>query len=94
MISACFLWIAFSVGTKTRRDSVADSALQIGGGGGGGHLDPKIRRGEVKEIFFRPFGLQFGLKIGGGPPLDPPLGLNYILCPLRYVTLRFDHISA
>ena len=36
------------------------------------------------------FGLQFGLNIrreggGRGPPLDPPLGFNYILCPL----LRF-----
>ena len=75
---------------------MADSALQIGGGGGGGHLDPKIRRGEVKEIFFRPFGLQFGLKIGGGPSPGSATGieLHFVPVTLRYVTLRFDHISA
>ena len=79
-------WICFSVGTKSRRDSVADPALQIGGGGGGvgGHLDPKIRGGGG----LRNFGgasVWSKNKGGGGPPLDPPLGLNYILCSL----LRF-----
>ena len=30
--------------------------------------------GCLKEIFFRPFGPQFGLKIGGAAPRVPPLG--------------------
>ena len=58
--------------------SVADPYLQIRGRPG--HPDPEIRwegRG-LKEIVFRPFGPQFGLKIGRGrapqaPPLDPSL---------------------
>ena len=33
--------MAFSVGTKSRRDSVADPALQIGGGRGGGRSKNK-----------------------------------------------------
>ena len=50
---------------------------------GGRHPDPEIRgRGGgcgcgLKIFFFRPFGLQFGLKIkgegGGGGSLDPSL---------------------
>ena len=48
---------------------------------GGRHPDPEIRgRGggvdAVSKFFFRPFGLQFGLKIkggGGGGSLDPSL---------------------
>ena len=43
-------------------------------GGGGGALSQKI--------FFRPFGPQFGLELGGGaahraPPLDPPLDATF-----------------
>ena len=60
--------------------SVAYPDLQIRGGGGqGGHPDPEIRGegGGLKKIFFRPFGPQFCLKIGGpgpwAPPLHPPL---------------------
>ena len=37
-----------------------------GGGGGGGGV------GGLQKTF-RPFGPQFGLKIGPPPPLDPPL---------------------
>ena len=47
------------------RFTVADPDLQIKGTegvGGGSHPDPEIRGG-VSKIFFRPFGLQFGLKI-------------------------------
>ena len=47
------------------RFTVADPDLQIKGRegvGGGSHPDPEIRGG-VSKIFFRPFGLQFGLKI-------------------------------
>ena len=44
---------------------------KVGGGGGGdSHPDPEIRGGGSQRIVFRPFGLQFGLKImggGGGP---------------------------
>ena len=44
--------------------------------GGPGHPDPEIR-GErsQKKNFFQPFGPQFGLKMRGAPPLDPPLHL-------------------
>ena len=41
--------------------------------------DLEIDRRFLQEKIFRPFGLQFGLKIRGGaptpraPPLDPPL---------------------
>ena len=49
----------------------------------------QIRRGPVsKNIFFRPFRLQFNLKLRGGgvrqvpqaPPLDPPLKPGLFLC--------------
>ena len=56
--------------------------MRGGGGGGGGYPDPEIRGWPgLKKKFFRPFGPQFGLKIGGGgaspraPPLDLPLGI-------------------
>ena len=50
--------------------------------------DPEIRGiPGLKKSFFRPIGLQFGLKIRGGggrgggrslaPPLDPPLGFSF-----------------
>ena len=50
---------------------MADSDPEVIGGGGEG-------RGDVRspEIFFRPFGPQFDLKIrraGAAPTLDPPL---------------------
>ena len=52
-----------------------DPDLQIRGGGGS-HLDPEIRVGaqSPKNIFFQPFGPQFGLKIRGGrgPPGPSP----------------------
>ena len=48
--------------------------------GGGGAVIQTLRKGEgglSQRIFFRPFGPQFGLKIGGGAsrasPLGPPL---------------------
>ena len=54
--------------------TVADPEIHIKGGergGGGGGVAVS------KNIFFRPFGPQFGLRIragwGGGAPLDPPL---------------------
>ena len=46
-------------------------------GGGGGAVSQTLRKGEggrSQIIFFRPFGPQFGLKIGGGgrlPGLSP-----------------------
>ena len=44
---------------------MADLDLQIREGGG--HPDPEIRgAGGSLRIFFRFFGSQFGLKIGGG----------------------------
>ena len=43
---------------------VADLDLQIREGGD--HPDPEIRAGGSLRIFFRLFGSQFGLKIGGG----------------------------
>ena len=52
-------------------------------GGGDSHPDPEIRGGGSQRIVFRPFGLQFGLKIMGGwgvgaapraPCLDPRAG--------------------
>ena len=52
---------------------MADSDLQIRGGG---HPDPGIRGAGFKKRFSRPFGPQFGLKVGDRalwPPLDPPL---------------------
>ena len=55
--------------------AAADSDLKIRGlgvGGGGG----AIQKGEArshKKFFFLPFGPQFGLKLRGAPPLDPPL---------------------
>ena len=51
---------------------MADPHLQRrgGGGGGAGHPDPEIRGvgggHSLKNIFFRPFGPHFGLKIRGG----------------------------
>ena len=58
---------------------MADPDLQIrmGVGGGGGHPDPEIRKGGLKNFFFRPLRPQFSLKIsgeGGGGPLDPSPG--------------------
>ena len=53
---------------------MAHPDLQIRGGGGGGrggHPDPEKGRGpSLKKTFFRPFGPQLGLKLGGGP--GPP----------------------
>ena len=54
---------------ESKSFAVVDPDLQIrrGGGGGGGG------RAVAKEIFFRPFGPQFVLKMRGAPlPLDPP----------------------
>ena len=54
--------------------------LQIRGGGGGGYPDPEIRLGlgvggGLQNVFFRPFGSHFGLKIRGRPdPLYPSPG--------------------
>ena len=42
-------------------------------GRGGGHPDPEIRGGRLKNKLFRPFRPQFGRKIRGVPPLVPPL---------------------
>ena len=52
---------------------MADPDLQIKGWGGGGHPDPEIvGGGGLKNVFFRPFGPQVGLRIrfgaGGGSP--------------------------
>ena len=57
---------------------VADPDLRYGCGGGG-HPDPEIMGARSQKFFFRPFGPQFSLKLGGearasrAPPLDPPL---------------------
>ena len=51
---------------------MADSDLKIRGlGGGGSH--PEGGGPVTQKNFFRPFGPQFGLKLRGAPPLDPPL---------------------
>ena len=50
--------------------AVADPDLQIRGGRGG-HPDPEIRGGGLKNFLFRPFGSQFGPKITGRPGLLP-----------------------
>ena len=49
---------------------MADLDLQIREGGD--HPDPEIRAGGSLRIFFRLFGSQFGLKIGGGGGGGPP----------------------
>ena len=46
----------------------------IRGGGGGGGLEKKN---------FSAFGPQFGLKITGDPPLDPPLTYASTLIPFK-----------
>ena len=64
---------------------VADPELQKRGVGGG-HPDPEIRGGggRAENLFFRPFGPQFGLKIRTRTlPLDPPLD-----APIRRFILR------
>ena len=50
---------------------MADSDLKIRGLGGGSH--PEGGGPVTQKNFFRPFGPQFGLKLRGAPPLDPPL---------------------
>ena len=53
---------------------MADSDLKIRGWGvGGGGSHPEGGGPVTQKIFFRPFGPQFGLKLRGAPPLDPPL---------------------
>ena len=43
--------------------------------GGDSHPEPLIRGGGLQKKFFRPFGPQFGLKIGGDQgPLGPSPG--------------------
>ena len=76
---------------------LADPDLQIRGRGrgrvGDGHLDPEIRGGPgLKKNFSRPFGPQFGLKIGEGggrppwaSPLHPPL-MPLCFSPIPYVS--------
>ena len=65
-----------SMDAMRRVYAAGDPDLQIKRGGD--HPGPEIRgRDGVQKTFFRPFGPQFGLKIGGAdplaPPLDPPL---------------------
>ena len=63
----------------------------VGGRVGGGHLDPEIRGARSQKNFSRPFGPQFGLKMGGGgrppwaSPLHPPL-MPLCFCPIPYVS--------
>ena len=47
---------------------VADQDLHTTelGGGGNDHPEPEMRGTAVSKKIFRPFGLQFGLKIRGG----------------------------
>ena len=52
---------------------MADSDLKIRGWVGGGGSHPEGGGPVTQKIFFRPFGPQFGLKLRGAPPLDPPL---------------------
>ena len=69
-------WSSMDAMRREWGNAAADPDLQIKGGGG--HPGPEIRgRDGVQKKFFRLFGPQFGLKIGGvdplAPPLDPPL---------------------
>ena len=47
-------------------------AFQMGGGGEASYPDPEIRGAVSEKIFFGPFGPQFGLKIRGWHPGNPP----------------------
>ena len=52
--------------------AVADPDLQIRKEGD--HRHPEIRKEPgLNKFFFLPFGPQFGLKVRGALPLDPPL---------------------
>ena len=65
-----------------------DPDLKIRGGRGAWSSRPFDKRGGAasKKNFFRPFGLQFGLKIRGGcPPPGPSLGSATV--PEKYYTL-------
>lgn len=65
----------FKGAATTNTEKSLDQDLHISRGAG--HTDPKTRGSQVsKKIFLRPFGHQFGLKIKGATPLDPPLGFG------------------
>ena len=64
---------------------------------GPGHPDLEIRRVAVTKNFFRPFGPQFGLKVRGAPPLDPPLFLKHVWAnrqTIRVKTLSHTNLDA
>ena len=65
-----------------------------GGGGGGGYPDPKIRGWPgLNKIFFRPFGPQFGLKIGGGAPVPSPGSATRYSVNIALFSLPPPHLS-
>ena len=57
--------------------AVPDPDLEITGGRSSRPLDKG--GGQPPQKIFPPFGPQFGLKISGAPPLDPPLYCKYIV---------------
>ena len=67
---------------------MADPELHIREGGD--HPDSKIRGAGLKKKRFRPFGLHFGIKIRGAPPLDLPLLLSHY----QHCTSVLSHVDA
>ena len=61
-------WIAFGVGTKSRRDSVVDTDLQIREGS---HPDPEIRE-RSQKTFFSALRASVWSKNKGAAPRSPP----------------------
>ena len=64
--------------------------------GGGGYPDPEIRGWPgLKKNFFRPFGPQFGLKIGGGgkPPGPSPGSATGYSVNIALFSLPPPHLS-
>ena len=58
-----------------------------------GHPDSKIRGAGLKDNFFTPFRLHFGLKIRGAPPLDlvitlSALSISPVACRRRLYQAR------
>ena len=74
MLPVCWARKVFEITDHFRKCRVAvpNPDLEIRNGRSFRHLD-KGRGGRSPNKIFWPFGPQFGLKIRGTPPLDPPL---------------------